>query len=346
MIVMKPNKMSRSLIKSITKKAIERIQENPEREIRNLVDLGSMFARGSFQKQFFHTAEKELAKNNSPYYKIVSEIIRKTDKDNLLTFGINLGYNSLTCGAAAIREFEEKSGYNVPWALIVELSAHGKLDAEILNQLISQGEELGICSYVLILNSDYSRSHDLAEVVKGHRDCAFLLCIEPDLDISDIENLQRFKNILIGVNVNFRDHEKTREVIRQLQAARLLCTAFYRPEGTNQIEIEKAARLAASLDCKLVFALHNDSFFIDNHEKIEKAVNELRLNIKTSVIPFDLMADVVMADRNISGEGCLAIVSENGDLRITNMKTKEQTGEYNIRLRSLKDIFHHALPKQ
>jgi hypothetical protein len=97
------NTLNKRMIQSIVKKAVENIHENPERQIRNLTDLGSMLAKGKYQKQFFDAAEKELAQENSLYYKVATGLIQKTDSDILLTVGTNLGYNSLTYGAKKIR---------------------------------------------------------------------------------------------------------------------------------------------------------------------------------------------------------------------------------------------------
>ena len=59
--------MSRLLIETVVKRALEDIKESPERGIRNLIDMALQFSEGRFQREFFTSAQAMLQNENSAY---------------------------------------------------------------------------------------------------------------------------------------------------------------------------------------------------------------------------------------------------------------------------------------
>lgn len=345
---MKTTNLNKGMVRVIAKKAIDHIQNDPEREVRNLIDVANMFVGGKFQKQFFEAATKELEKEDSPYYKIAAQAILKTDKEAILSFGMNFGYNSLTSGAKEIREFENKFGFNVPWTFLIELSENGQLDTNHLEGLIGQGEEMGIYSYTLILQRGYTHFSALSNVMMMHGDCAFMLLVEPDDLIAARAWISpiRLKNIVISVNINASSKTSIEEATRILREEKAFCSAFFRASKEKPTDIGAAVILAESYGYELLLLLQNHSYYIENEEDIRLSLNKVRGNLQVPVVPLDIMADAVMVDRNISSEGCLAIISDAGELHISNMETKEQNTNYNIMHTGLRDILSNTLPKE
>ena len=113
--------INRILIETAVKRALRDMDEAPERAARNLVDLGMNFSGGRFQKRFLGTAREMLRNEDSAYYQVIRDIITHVDREILLDFGINLGYNSCTKGAEAIRSLEAQKGFNIPWSLSLAL---------------------------------------------------------------------------------------------------------------------------------------------------------------------------------------------------------------------------------
>ena len=106
--------LSRTLIETIVRKTIADIQEAPKRSTRNLVDLALNFADGRFQSQFFASAQAMLQNEDSAYYTLIPDVVASTDTDRLVTFGLNIGYNSCTLGARRIRELSSGSNITFP----------------------------------------------------------------------------------------------------------------------------------------------------------------------------------------------------------------------------------------
>lgn len=339
---------NRRLIEAIVKKAFHHLQEEPEREIRNLVDLGSMFASGKFQKEFFSAAESELGKKNSQYYKIVAQLIKKTDEDALLGFGINLGYNALTYGAKMVRDFENAAGHNVPWTLLLELSNEGKLDAASIDGLIQQGKKMGIFSYIFILQSGYSKLCALIPTLAAHDDCAFIIIANAQSFTVNhtAAQLSHLRNTMLGLDIRTGNDREIMAAAKHLRETKLLCASFYMADRAEYESINKAAQRAADFGFELVCILQDYSYYVEHPAQIKAVIDETRNHLDRPVLPIDIMSDILMVDRNISTEGCLAMILDNGEFYITNMETKEQNVGYNVIETPLSDILRHSLPKR
>ena len=119
------NSMFKILVGSVVKETLNKMKENPERGIRNLVDMALQFSDGRFQQDFFATAQVMLQNESSAYYRLVRDLISNTDTERLYTFGMNLGYNGCTAGAQRIRDNEKLLGCNIPWAVVLQIAENG-----------------------------------------------------------------------------------------------------------------------------------------------------------------------------------------------------------------------------
>lgn len=99
-------KTSRIIIKTFVKTALKDADEAPERCTRNLVDMALHFSKGRFQISFFEMARTMLNNENSPYYPLIEDALKHMDKDKLIEFGLNLGYNGCTMGAHIVRKIK------------------------------------------------------------------------------------------------------------------------------------------------------------------------------------------------------------------------------------------------
>ena len=88
------NSLSRILIETTVRQTLKGLQEDPKRSIRNLVDMALQFSEGRFQNRFFETAQTMLKNEGSAYYALVQDATSHIETEHLVTFGMNLGYNS------------------------------------------------------------------------------------------------------------------------------------------------------------------------------------------------------------------------------------------------------------
>ena len=121
-------KTSRIIIKTFVKTALKDADEAPERCTRNLVDMALHFSKGRFQISFFEMA-------------LIEDALKHMDKDKLIEFGLNLGYNGCTMGAHIVRKIKRTENINVPWLLFLNIdSAHENL-TESYQPIFDQGKD-------------------------------------------------------------------------------------------------------------------------------------------------------------------------------------------------------------
>lgn len=76
-------------------KAFNDGKSSPRRAARNLVDLGVAFQR-KISEAFLVYAQEMLQDQDSAYYDLISDVIVHVDRNLLVNFGMNLGYNGCT----------------------------------------------------------------------------------------------------------------------------------------------------------------------------------------------------------------------------------------------------------
>ena len=144
------NSVSRILIETTVRQTLKGIQEDPERSIRNLVDMALQFSEGRFQSRFFATAHAWLKNDKSAYYNLIPDAVNHIETEHLVRLGMNIGYNSCTWGARRIRSNERRLGFNIPWAVFLQMEeGKERCDLGRYHWVIQQGEELGIYSWAL-----------------------------------------------------------------------------------------------------------------------------------------------------------------------------------------------------
>lgn len=178
------NTIARTLIQTVVRQKLNAIKSDPERSLRNLVDMGLSFAVGGEQKRFLQQAQHALQDESSAYYRIIYDMALHVDTEHLMGFGMNLGYNSLTAGARTIRRLESECGYDIPWCLTLAIDRKGYTAHESdYTNLIEQGKRLGIYTYLIIAPE---LPVGLFSLLHQQKDCAFLLFTSPDELTGDV----------------------------------------------------------------------------------------------------------------------------------------------------------------
>ena len=224
------DRIKRVMIESAVGKALSEIRKKSKRELRNLVELGTRYARGRFQDDFFTLARHMLEDDDSPYYDIIFRLVNEVDKDILKTIGVNIGYNSWAVGAKKIRAYEQAEGHNVPWTILADFRGEvaQPLMQEDYARMIREGRELGIYTYIFFGNGMRETAPWLKELFKGFPECAFLLFADPE-DITQelAESFHAAKNVLPAVMLGSGDEQLAafREAMTILTEKRCMAAA-------------------------------------------------------------------------------------------------------------------------
>lgn len=204
-------KLTRAIIKTAVEKGIRYIQDNPKRGVRNLLDLGEYFASGRFQKSFFDLAHEMLDNQDSCYYTMIENAVNNINHDTLTNFGINIGYNSFTYGAGIIRDKEKALDCKIPWVLVFDFrkKVENHLTKEKIFDLINQGKNLGIYSYIILIDKN-DIMIDLSSIIKDNDDCAFIVFLSPEIINEEFsEKISNITNLCLLVNIDELDEHRS-----------------------------------------------------------------------------------------------------------------------------------------
>ena len=230
------DKITKALLRTTISKALTDIQHDPQRSVRNLVDLGVNFAEGCNQKQIFDITQNYLSNEDSAYYRLAENIVNEIDHTKLITYGINFGYNGCTSGARLIREKGEELGIHIPFLLIFTIDdSEGALTPDDIRSAVSQGMELGIYIYALICATD--RYPELLDIAGEFPDCAFIFFVNPKrLTREAISRVSELNNIVTSVRCD-GESDACLEAIRLMREQGCITVAHYEysPASINAI---------------------------------------------------------------------------------------------------------------
>lgn len=338
---MKQEILARTIIETLINKFLRDMETDPDRSIRNMIDLGINFARGRFQKEFFQALQKMLQNEQSAYYELVKRMTANTDHERLKTFGMNLGFQACTIGANTIRENEEKWNFNIPWAYNVPFGQSG-LPCRYLDQVVAEGKELGTYVYLLFEAGKITAEH--TALLKKHEDCAFVLLVSPEEILGNLmDDLEEIKNCLILVE---NQSEWIPETVDELKKHGLLYGIYEKcAEETEDLiwEPEHLERISETEAAFYVLMPHAPFAFRENPKRRQRA-EEVRNRQEYPFIVIDYISDVQTIDRIISNDSCAVAFDEGGYVHTDTKGCGEET--CSISSQSLFDILNQVTKKK
>lgn len=299
------------LIEVVVKNALKSVKDNPERSIRNLVDLAMQFSEGRFQKHFFSTAQTMLQNENSAYYGLVRDTVAYTDTNRIFTFGMNLGYNGCTVGAQRIRENEKKLHCNIPWAMFMQIDSKFFEDnRQRYHEVFLEGESLGIYTWMLFAPEQPEK---ILPFVKDHPDSAFcIFCKAEDITASFLDEASGLYNIMLVI----RYEENAAGICDTLRKMGLLYSVWYQ-YGQKDTEIIINGDLFSSVQqlSPVFTALMPEPNCPQTIEKlVYQAVTRARNEQLYRTFAWELQYDNSLVDSIISDDSCSVYFDEQGDL--------------------------------
>lgn len=193
---------------------IEKDRQKGMLEIFNLVE-GYVTKTGNYDLSNFRAC---LEDKDSALYQYISRIIDETDRHELKTFVLNFLYEAMSRGTSLIHQARAKYQCNVPWLILMDptsacnLKCTGcwaaeyghklNLTLEEMDNLISQGKELGIYYYMYTGGEPLVRKNDLIKLCEMHPDCAFISFTNGTLvDEAFVKELKRVGNLYLAISL-------------------------------------------------------------------------------------------------------------------------------------------------
>ena len=297
---MKREAITRTILDTIVDRAIRDIAEDSQRSLRKLVDMGQTFAKGPFQKRYIGTIQHMLENGGSPYYDLVQDTVRNTDRTCLRTFGINIGWQSWTVGAQQIRDTEAKEGFDIPWSLTFRLEKVSPSAHKDYLRLLDEGRSLGIYTYFLHCGAFPEAISLVIELAHRAPECAFLVFLSPALVDPWIDALSSCPNLLVLLDANNPDWQTAAALLRD---ARRLFGYFIRCNSAGHATKVLSGQWVQSLlghGGSMAFFLPEDTCPAKLASQFYGYVERARNTQQYPLLLMDYYQDVLMVDGVIS----------------------------------------------
>lgn len=332
--------IKRLLIETKIRNSLNNTEASPERSIRNLIDLGLSLSKGRFQNAFLGAAHNMLQNGGSAYYELFKDALINVDRESLITFGVNLGYNSCTAGAKQIRRIEAERRFNVPWSLSLQIDGEkAEENAAKYMSITVQGTKLGIYTYFLFVSGNPLK---ILPVIAENDDCAFVLFVRGRYVAAPvISRLKALKNVMLAVYAD----EKYFETCALLRAEKLMYSVWLEYKDDDYRSILCGDWLNDAVKAHPLFAclVAHPSCSGATAEKVYGYALATRQNQKYPALVTELKRDSLAVDKVISDDFCSAAFGADGAL-MTNERNNDGK-VYNIFESSLEQILSSAFYK-
>ena len=322
------DRMARAMIEPLINKMLHDLKNDPERSLRNVVDLILSFPNGRFSNNMFEMLQKMLTNENSAYYTLINKIVSYLDMENLKEFSINAGYNACTSGAKTIRELSRKNNCYIPWILLIETDKqHSKQTADI----IKQAKELGIYMFAVI---DDDVSEETAEIIRVNNECAFVLFTEAS-SVSDrtIAMFEDIKNVLASIHGTKDELSSATDALRENHKF-FAVHDFYDDENCHSVFAEEKLNYFEDYTETFLFCMPTRKCSQETLDYMSSNAKKVRDEQKHSYVMMDVYNDTLTIDKMISGNNFSAIIDVEGNL----YSNKEDGTKYNINNMPLLDV--------
>lgn len=334
------NSMIHSLIEALIRKALNEIQDNPQRSVRNLVDMALHFTKSGFQRHFFQTARTMLENENSGYYRLIPDAASVIDEEKLIEFGINIGYNSFIEGAKTIRNTEKRHGFNIPWNITFAIDGNDYLqDENRYDRIVQQGMELGIYTWMIYCTD---KPAHIVHLAGKHRECAFILFCNPaEITHSLLDEAESVHNIMFAV----QHTNHIEDACRLMRKRGVLYSVWYSYTDKDVPLILNGEYLADTDVLHPLFTAFacDKKCSPDAKQQVYQYICDTRNSQKYATVLWDFFSDTMYVDSIISDDCCSAFIDKNGYL-YTYINKPVETG-MNIFDKPVKDIFKQIFSK-
>ncbi|MEA4923730.1 MAG: radical SAM protein [Syntrophomonadaceae bacterium] len=179
--------------KAVGDKFVEQLSDymskNPERNIEKTINMLNKLAKTEEHKRQLANAQKILADPDSNWHELYLSIMTGVNPKVRNRLAVNFLVHSALLGLPQQRVLETKLGHGIPWAILIdptdrcnlrckgcwagEYTRKNDLDNELLDRIITEGEELHIHFYVLSGGEPLVRKQDIVKLAQKHKDSVF-----------------------------------------------------------------------------------------------------------------------------------------------------------------------------
>ena len=169
--------------------ALKHVDKGRGKALIQIVDLIQKVLGDTWPDKAYDALRNTFKDEDSKWMQFTNRLFDEIDPKIIKTAALNLGYESGFRGYKATRELGEKEGCNIPWAILMdptsacnlrctgcwaaEYGHQMSLSYEELDNIVTQGEEMGIHTYLYTGGEPLVRKADLIKLAEAHNTSFF-----------------------------------------------------------------------------------------------------------------------------------------------------------------------------
>lgn len=200
------------------KKILGYLESNPEENMPKVFNWLKKLDSENNYSGAFNAADKAINDPNNIWHNYLLSLFTDIDSNVRKTFFENFLVNSVLIGSNIRKKLEKQYDCNIPWTLLMDPTSacnlHCKgcwaaeygnnlsLSYEQLDNIITQGKELGMYMYIYTGGEPLVRKKDLIRLCEKHNDCIFLSFTNATLIDEDfVKEMLRVGNFVPAISV-------------------------------------------------------------------------------------------------------------------------------------------------
>ena len=210
--------MQRKAFSAAIDVALKRLNKDREKGLLQIIDLAQRFMGDNFKPEAYEGAKKIVQNPDHKWMKFVNTMLDELDPNVAKMTALNLGFEAAFYGTKTIRKMREVHHCNIPWLILMDptsacnLRCTGCWAAEYgyklnltydeLDDIVTQGKELGIYFYMFTGGEPLVRKADILKLCKKHHDVAFHSFTNGTLIDEELcKEVQRLGNLSFALSV-------------------------------------------------------------------------------------------------------------------------------------------------
>ncbi len=344
----KEQRLNIAAIRAAIEGGLHNLEKDPERGVRNMIDLGKYFSRTHRQRSFFQMAQRLLGRKRSQYMQLLKRTIAEVEHETLKTIGINMGYYSWSQGAKTIREIESRHGFNVPWSIVMDMSTgdEDSLTLDEINKIIFDAHELGTHCFWIAMSSNEEEIINTFDTFGAFKDNTFFVLLKSDLVTPKVASAAlKQHNIAICLRDIDTTSESVKSAAKTLHDARLLYGLYYLYDDSNADDIISGHVQSDADEYHSQFALliASKSCSEECLAKVQAYASGEKATPERPSFMVDFFADLAAVDKIISSTQCFIAIDRCGNIASS---LWAQPGDINLRTCKLTDALEQLAPRK
>ena len=237
------------------KTALKYMEKDPEKNLPKLIDWAEKIDKTGYFEKYINHFRRWTSDPDNNWNKYMMSLWSDIDDGVRMRFFENFMLNACFKGMQRQKVNREKYNCNIPWAILMDPTSACNLKCtgcwaaeygnklnmsfEELDDIITQGKELGTFMYIYSGGEPLVRKDDIIKLCEKHADCQFLAFTNATLiDEKFADEMLRVKNFMPAISVEGFEE----------------ATDFRRGEGTYKkvvkaMEILRERKLAFGISC-------------------------------------------------------------------------------------------------